>query len=262
MGLEIAEFMLALEDELDIHLDESNPFEPGIDVTVGMVIDLVERKIREVERKIREKETAEIMAVDYPQKVFEQTTAILAQYAEVPPQTVTPETLLTDLFADVKRWRKMWRVNDDRTNEMDWVLKQLTLSLNKLDRRIKIIFVCWGLSVMFLAPFLIWLCIGRKNGNIGTVIYFAFFVPSVFWVWRLGRSMFDKSKRFPPHNITVSQFAEAITAHRRRFLAPDGSPISRSAIELRVIEILANTMGMKPNDIMLTDRLVQNLKMG
>ena len=62
--------------------------------------------------------------------------------------------------------------------------------------------------------------------------------------------------------MTVGQFAEVITAHRRRFLSPDGSPMTCSAIELRVIEILAETMSMKPTDIILTDRLVQDLNMG
>ena len=249
MGLEIAEFLIAIEDELDIHLDDSSPFETEIEVTVSMIVDYVERKIRE-------KETAEVMAADYPQKVFEQTAATLAQFAEVPPQTVTPETLFTDLFVNVTCWREMWQVKDDRITEVDLVLKRLTLYHNKLYRRIKIILVFWGLSVILLVPFLLW-----KNGNIGTVIYFVI-VLSAFWIWRLRQSSFDKSQRVPPHDVTVGQFAEAITAHRRRYLSPDGSPMSRSAIELRVIAILAESLQMKPQDIMLTDRLVQDLKMG
>ena len=253
MGLEIAEFMMNLEDSFDIRFDDSSPFDPGIDVTVSMIVDYVEPKIRE-------KETAEIMAVEYPQKVFEQTAVTFAQYAEVPLETVTQDTRLTDLFVDAKRWRKMWRVQDGKINEMSMVLINRCLNFDKFFRKARMILVCWGLSVMFFVPWLCWFITREKTVVIvGTIAYF---VLSGFWVWYFGWNLPDIFNRFPPHGLTVGQFAEAITAHRRRFLTPDGSPMTRSTLELRVIEILATMMGMNPNDIMLTDRLVQDLKMG
>ena len=72
MGLDLAEFMICIEEEFDININDNDfPFEGETEVTVAMMIDFVERKIRE-------KETAELMAADYPQKVFEQVKEILA----------------------------------------------------------------------------------------------------------------------------------------------------------------------------------------
>ena len=118
MGLEIAEFVIALEDELGFSLDDASPFDAETQVIVAMIVDYVERKIRE-------KETAELMAEDYPFKVFAQTAAILAQFAEVPVNDIAPETLLTDLFPDPTRWREMRQKNDGDNDEMDVALNQL-----------------------------------------------------------------------------------------------------------------------------------------
>jgi acyl carrier protein len=252
MGLEIAEFLIALEDELNIRLGDSSPFEPETEVTVSMIVDYVEPKIRE-------KETDEVMAADFPQKVFGQTAATLAEYAEVSANSIAPETLLTDLFADVKCWRKMWQVKDDTIREMSVVLSRL-VKLELQYKKTQRILIWWGLSVMFLIPFILKL-IG-SNRIVSILGMIAYLLLSGYGVWRYCRSLLCKSERYPPQDITVGQFAEEITAVRRRFLSPDGSPLSRSAIETRVIEILADSMNMKPNDIMLTDRLVQDLKMG
>jgi len=249
MGLEIAEFMIALEEELDIRLDDASPFDAGTEVTVGMIVDYAERIIRK-------KETAYVMSTDYPQKVFEQSAVILACFADVPESNIVSETLLTDLFTDTKRWRKMWQKSNDDYNEKSVVLSQL-VDIELQYKKCRYILALWGLSAIFLVPCALYLLRLPMAGGL-----FTYMVLSVYVVWRYCRNLIYKSERFPPPGVTAGQFAEAITAHRRRFLAPDGSPMTRSAMELRVIEILAESMNMKPNDIMLTDRIVQDLKMG
>jgi len=249
MGLEIAEFMIALEDELDIRLDDASPFEAETEVTVGMIVDYVERKIRE-------KEAVEVMAADYPQKVFEQTAAILAQFANVPENNITPETFLTELFPDKKRWRKMWQKSNDDYNEKSVILSQL-VDIELQYKKCRYILALWGLSVLFLVPYVLYLLRLPMVGGL-----FIYTLLSINVIWRYCRNLIYIAERFPPPGITVGQFAEAITTYRRRFLASDGLPLTRSAIELRVIEILVESLIMKPNDIALTDRLVQDLKMG
>ena len=285
MGLEIAEFVIALEDKLEIRFDDASPFDAETEVTVAMMVDYVERKIRE-------KETDELMAEDYPFKVFEQTAAILALFAEVSPNDITPETLLTDLFPDAKRWRNVWRVKgDERLNEMYKVLMiqyydgniknlrkiwhkegfesnevKLDLSQGRRDPGVlplktrMIIFFLLVTPSLYIFPALTGLITGIRTVGMAVMVL----CPAIlfFWLLRYGHIWFNKIKRFPLQGVTVGLVSAFITAHRRRFLAPDGSPMTRSAIELRVIEILADIIAIKPNDIMFTDRLVQDLKMG
>ena len=255
MGLEIAEFMIALEDELDIRFDEASPFEAEIEVTVRMVVDCVERKIRD-------KEIDELMAATYPQKVFEQTATIMAQFAEVPTNDITPETLLTDLFPDARHWQKMWKKKLPQKTEMATTLAGLLAFKPRKKNLFHILYVLGAviffISILVLHPF------GNQVLKLRLMCVISLIVGLPF-LFILGQLFWKNPKEyrdFPPDDITVGQFAEAITAHRHRFLAPDGSPMTRSTIELRVIEILADIIAVKPNDIMLTDRLVQDLKMG
>ena len=253
MGLDLAEFLICIEEEFDINInDNDSPFEGEIEVTVAMMIDFVERKIRE-------KETAELMAVDYPQKVFKQIKEFLAAYAEVSSEDVLPETQLADLFADHKRWQKIWQTDSNEIREIGDVLWRLS-NVDQLYRNTRLMHIVWGLTVMFFFPLLLWLLGANKTGVVIGAI--SFFVISAPFVWRIGRKIIYGHCRIPPHLMTVGQLAEAITTHRHRHLAADGSPLSRSAIEDRVINILADTIGMKPSDIMFSDRLVQDLKMG
>jgi acyl carrier protein len=252
MGLEIARFLLALEDEFDIYIDEDSPFETETEVTVGMVVDLVERIIRARETD----ETGfQIMAKDFPDRVFEQTAATLAVIAGVSPKTIEQETRLTDMFTDVTRWRNMLRVKDEKVHTIDEELEY-----DGIEQKYKRFLLYWKISVVVLFALLCWLSNGQRIIIIvGMICYLA---SSVFFILHCSRSMLSRERRFPPRNQTVGQLAEAITTYRRRYVSPDGSPLSRSAIESRVIEILAESMRIKSTDITLTDRLVQDLKMG
>lgn len=257
MGLEIAEFLLTVEDEFDINIAENDtPFEAGTEVTVAMMVDLVERQVRE---KQAAEVNAEVMAADYPQKTLTRTTDMLAAYAEVPPESVSPDTQLGDLFTDPKRWQALYqqRIKDD-CHLGDVFMENLIAA--GLRRKLNTVLVLWGLAVIFLVPLSLHLAGFRADVvKVGTVLCLILSIPIA---WLVTRRIIRQYQRIPPRNMTVGQLADAITAGHRRHLAADGSPLSRSAIEHRVLEILADTLGTKPGDIMLTDRLVQDLGMG
>ena len=143
--------------------------------------------------------------------------------------------------------------------EIDDALWRLS-NVDRLYRNTRLMLIVWGLTVIFVFPLLLWLLGANKTGVVIGAIFFL--VISAPFVFRIGRKMIYGHCRIPPQSMTVGQLAEAITTHRRRHLAADGSPLSRSAIEDRVINILADTIGMKPGDIMFSDRLVQDLRMG
>jgi hypothetical protein len=249
MGLELAEFFIEIEDHFDVPIfdDDSNPFGDG-DLTVAMVIDFVERKIRE-------KETPEIMAADFPQKAFDRTKATLARFAQCSQDEILPDSQLTDLFADPKRWRDLWQEQSEETLPIQNGLFFFVDAI-KLRKTLEKFLVCWGASSIFiLFPLLAYI--------LPSYIVCLILAVYAFFSWQYCLLFIIKRiQHFAPKNVMVQQLADVVTGDQRRFLAADGSPLSRAEIEDRIVCILADVVGVKPDDIMLSDRLVQDLKMG
>jgi acyl carrier protein len=256
MGLDFLDLIYTLEKEYNIRVDLKQEIGPVFhEITVRGLVDLVERKIRE-------KPTEELTAEDYPQKVFAETFGILASYAENPFVRVTPETRLTELFWSLKQrnfagWTKMMNTKSPETDEIKEAVRERIVL--KIPRRTRLFLIAGGI-ICFMLPGIImcyhsrfqwWLCAYISS----FAVYSSFVYGMVF------RPMF-RHRRFPPDGITVGDVAEKITAKRRRGLHTDGSIPARVAVEIRVMEILADITAAKPENISLDTRLVDDLNMG
>lgn len=246
MGLEIAAFLMQVEEELGLEITDSDLDEPKA-WTVGDMVGFIEKKIRE-------KETEEIISEHYPLVVAEEMKKTLRSYS---PSGIAPETLMSEIFPESKTWDQFLDSDDSVALEIESAVSTFT----DYQRFVKIslaLFAFFALTLAFALSFLL--------ENPGNIVMSLLLVPVFGYIWRKIslRILFGLNAK-SLRRITFADLVQRVTEERRRHVKNEGRTYryyTREEIEQLVIKIISDVTAMKTSKITLDKTLVRDLRMG
>lgn len=245
MGLDFVYLFMELEETFGV-VPESSDFDGNQIQTVGDMIDLVERKIRQ-------RETGEIMSEQYPKTVARDIKKTLdAHFNDLPFDDVPPDTLLGDIFFTKKRWKQFIAQKTSEVAEIESAVNTLidegkTAIISLLCYLIFIVTTTVGISLLVDVSF--W-------GVLFTIV-----IPtSYFWIKATKRLMSGQYVKMLK-KITFCDLVKKVVEIRQRHLKEDGSTYSHEEIEQQVITMISNATGIKVEKITREKTLVRDLGM-
>jgi acyl carrier protein len=235
MGLEMAEFVIDLEEGFDIHITDEAVQAAQ---TVGDVVALVEY----------------LLAQKRDQDVTARKRAVLAQVLQdqlgVDPEQVVGSADLECLIASLDRRAQWGRVRDALRDRGFLAPDPLTASRSGC-----------------LAVFGVWtglICgavvVGRTVGGIGGWIA-GLAAGATVTILAIRVLVGPMARRFTSELRTVNGLAEAIVEMPGMPADPGAVPVS-TEVQKKVIHLLAERVGMKPDEITPQSTFIEDLMMG
>ena len=247
MGLDFAEFVITVEDELGIGI-VSNDLGHFKDLTVGDMVDLIEKKIRE-------KQSEEILSEQYPQIVaeeIEKTLKLAVPHLSFP---IRQETLMSDLFPEKIAWNQFLESKDPVVLEIESAVSTFVNHRKVSNLSLKLYLVFIAICVLLLLLMF--------DGSIYIALLL---VPITGYIWlKISLKIIYGLNAKALKRITFADVVQRVTEDRLRYAVNDGQNYrfhTREEIEQHVIKIISDVTAIKIEKITLDKTFVRDLKMG
>ena len=251
MGLEIAEFLIQVEEELGLAIG-SDDLDQSKDWTVGDMVDLIEKKIRE-------KETKEILSEQYPLMVAEEVKNTLESFSHNLPSGFGHETLMSELFPENRAWDQFLESDDPVVLEIE----SAASAFSNHQRIVKNSLALYSLFLVTCGTGAIFLF--HNSTYIVIPLLLILLVPISYLWWKITKRKIIGLNAKSLKQITFADLVQRVTKERRRYLKTDGLVCrcyTREEIEQLVIKMICDVTAIKIEKITLDRTLVRDLGMG